>query len=321
MRYIGLIAAILALAVFSCAAETLTVPAEIELVGAEAFCGLRDAERVVVSEGVREIESRAFADSAVSEASLPASLAFIADDAFEGCVGLRVTAPEGSYAFDWAVSHGFAEPTPFVASAGKDFSSFSDARGMVETECRTEWSGTGRVRYVEQFGGARTYVPEYWVSRSDAAGSCTRAAGSMAASYMGIDALPRDAADFSKFQTLVKNLGGAPSTHSACTLETFLRWYDDYARDGTGRVSPVVIYTNYGTSTHAFVVIGRDSSAHDCFYVADSGSSGCVNRVRLGVENGRVYVDEYVRSTGTVDTRYGKEHRIIYFWRYARTGA
>lgn len=321
MKHALLIAVVFALFALSCAAETLTVPSEIVTVGAETFHGLRDADRVVVSEGVKTVESRAFADSAIKEAALPASLTFIADDAFEGCIGLRVTAPEGSYAYEWAVLRGYIERTPFDASADKDFSSFSEARAMADTECKTDWSGAGRIRYVEQFGGSRTYVPEYWVSLSDASGSCTRAAGSMAASYMGIDALPRDAADFTRFQKLVKSLGGEPSTNTSCSVSTFIQWYDEYARDTEGNVSPVVVYTRYGSSTHAFVIIGRDSASHDLFYVADSGSSGCVNRVRLGADNGRLYVDEYVRSTGTVDDRYGKEHEMLYFWRYTKTGA
>lgn len=318
MKYVRLIALLAAFGALSCAAETLTLPADTLLVASEAFCGLQKADRVAIPEGALAVESRAFADSAISEAVLPASLTFIADDAFEGCANLNVIAPEGSYALEWALARGYAETTPFIASAGKDFSSFSEAREMVVTECQPEWSGAGRIRYVEQFGGARTYVPQYWVSRSDASGSCTRAAGSMAASYMGIDALPRDAADFTKFQKLVGSLGGTPSTHNACTLETFLRWYDEYARDTEGRVSPVVIYTRYGTSTHAIVVVGRDAAAHDRFYVADSGSSGCVNRVRLGVEDGRVYVDEYAFSTGKIDARYGRGHEMLYFWRYVK---
>jgi len=299
-------------------AETLVIPGNVDAVEAEAFCGVKDVRLLIVEEGVTRLEARAFASSAIEEIALPETLTYISDDAFEDCDLFIVTAPEGSFAWEWAVRMGYMEKTAFSASGKKDFASFDAARAMVETACTVDWSGAGRVRYVEQFGSACTYVPQYWVSYSDASGSCTRAAGSMAASYMGINALPRAATDFTKFQTYIKNQGCTVSTNTACSLTTFVSWYDAYARDEAGNVSPVVIYTNYGTSKHAFVVIGRDANEHDCFYIADSGSSSYVNRIRLGEEKDKLYIAEYLFSSGKVDTRYGKEHPMIYFWHYEK---
>lgn len=301
------------------AEEPFVIPADVAVIEEEAFMGDTSITSLVVSEGVREIGARAFSGTSVSAAELPASLEFIADDAFQGLNALTVTAPEGSYALSWAQAHGFSESAPFSVSAEKDFSSFADARSMVVTEMTVDWSGTGRVRYVEQFGGARTYVPEYWTSLSDASGSCTRAASSMAVSYMGINALPKSASNVTRFHADMKALGCPQEVSSGGKADRFTAWYDEYARDESGLVSPVVIYTNHQTSTHAFVVIGRDKAEHDCFYVVDSGSSSYVNRVRLGVQNGVLVIREYLYSTQKLDTRYSEAYSVISIWRYRKT--
>lgn len=79
----------------------LTIPAGTTVIETEAFYGDSSIQTVVLPEGVLTIGPRAFADSGVTKVNLPESLTEIADDAFDGCEGLIVTAPEGSYAAQW----------------------------------------------------------------------------------------------------------------------------------------------------------------------------------------------------------------------------
>ena len=84
---------------------TFVLPAALREIGEQAFEGI-SAEVVKVSDTVESIGNRAFAYSSIGQVILPASLVSIADDAFEGC-SMLVFAPEGSYAWNWAVNHGF----------------------------------------------------------------------------------------------------------------------------------------------------------------------------------------------------------------------
>ena len=87
--------------------ETFMLPSELKIIDEQAFSGDASLEKVVVPEGTLEIRSRAFADSSVIEIELPGSLEIIAEDAFEGCGVYSMMAPEGSYAYEWGVEHGF----------------------------------------------------------------------------------------------------------------------------------------------------------------------------------------------------------------------
>ena len=84
---------------------TFVLPAALREIGEQAFEGI-SAEVVKISDTVESIGNRAFAYSSIGQVILPASLVSIADDAFEGC-SMLVFAPEGSYAWNWAVNHGF----------------------------------------------------------------------------------------------------------------------------------------------------------------------------------------------------------------------
>ena len=100
---------ILCMISFLAAAEedTLILPLSLDYIKEAAFSGVA-AEKVVVPEGTKEIHKRAFANSALTEVVLPSSLTYIADDAFEGCPeGLRVSAEENTYAYDWADEKGY----------------------------------------------------------------------------------------------------------------------------------------------------------------------------------------------------------------------
>ena len=116
----------------------LTLPAQLQVIEAEAFYGDSSLGTVVLNAGIREIRSRAFANSSLTSIALPASLTFIADDAFDGPEKVTVTAAEGSYAWDWAIGHGYITDAPVQnAPAGGlravtvNWTPFSGATGYV----------------------------------------------------------------------------------------------------------------------------------------------------------------------------------------------
>lgn len=88
------------------AESTLTLPAGLQIIEAEAFYGVRYAVKAELPEGVTHIESRAFADSSVEEINFPDSIVAIANDAFEGAPLKKVTANKGTVGYDWAEAHG-----------------------------------------------------------------------------------------------------------------------------------------------------------------------------------------------------------------------
>ena len=90
---------------FGAQAEILTLPGDLTIIETEAFYGTTSVDRVVLQDGVREIGSKAFANSTVTEIVLPASLTEIADDAFEGCESITAVAAEGTYAYDYCNAH------------------------------------------------------------------------------------------------------------------------------------------------------------------------------------------------------------------------
>lgn len=87
-------------------AGILCLPAALQVIEEEAFCGDTALEKVIVPEGVTEIQARAFAGSSLTEIVLPASLTTIAEDAFDGCGFFVFTAQEGTYAHEWGMAHG-----------------------------------------------------------------------------------------------------------------------------------------------------------------------------------------------------------------------
>lgn len=93
----------------------LQLPSALKVIEEEAFYGDTSLEKVIVPEGAEKIEGKAFADSSIAEIELPESLEEISDNAFEGVEGLKVSAPEDSYAYGWAVDNGYignVEATP-----------------------------------------------------------------------------------------------------------------------------------------------------------------------------------------------------------------
>ena len=91
----------------SCADDgaVLTIPKGLITISGQAFYGDTSIQKVIVQEGTETIESLAFADSSIREIRLPASLTYIAEDAFTNTSLETVTAPKGSYAYQWAREH------------------------------------------------------------------------------------------------------------------------------------------------------------------------------------------------------------------------
>ena len=106
---------VLLLITIGCAAEagTLHLPWGLETVEEDAFFGDPAISSLTVPEGTRFIYARAFAYSGLREVQLPASLRYIADNAFEGCSQVSVTAIRGTYAYSWALRKGFI-PQPAI---------------------------------------------------------------------------------------------------------------------------------------------------------------------------------------------------------------
>ena len=92
-------------------ADTLYLPENLEIIDEEAFMDDTSLGEVVLPEGLKRIESKAFKGSSLREIVLPSSLRFIADDAFEGPDQVTVTATDGTYAYDWAVDNGYIYDT------------------------------------------------------------------------------------------------------------------------------------------------------------------------------------------------------------------
>ena len=82
-------------------ADTVTLPANLQIIREDAFKNTTSLDRVVIPEGALQIESSAFAYSSVAEVVLPESLEFIAANAFSGCSGLQLIVVRDSYAHWW----------------------------------------------------------------------------------------------------------------------------------------------------------------------------------------------------------------------------
>ena len=95
--------------------KVMKLPAGLKSIQQEAFRGSA-AESIVLPDGCAEIGAKAFADCAtLRRVEIPASVAVIAEDAFEGCSNeLVIVTPKGSAAERFAQAHGisvtYAEP-------------------------------------------------------------------------------------------------------------------------------------------------------------------------------------------------------------------
>lgn len=89
-------------------ADTLQLPENLMTIKREAFLNLQETESIVLPDGVLRIESRAFANSSIAHINLPASIRYIAGDAFSGCGDLIAKVNDGSYAMEYCEKYGIA---------------------------------------------------------------------------------------------------------------------------------------------------------------------------------------------------------------------
>ena len=122
MRILSRISAVLVLLLLltgaaALAEGTLTLPAGLEVIEEEAFYGITAFDQVILPSGVREIHSRAFAGTGITEVTLPDSLTYIADDAFDGPGQVHVTVNPDTYAYRWAAGLGYLLDAPVQANS------------------------------------------------------------------------------------------------------------------------------------------------------------------------------------------------------------
>jgi len=134
----------------------------------------------------------------------------------------------------------------------------------------------GKIRYVAQNPKDSLFVKEYWLSkghdlREKANQKCTRAAFSMALSWLGIDCTPVAMSDllrseelFYTYDQVCEALGNV--TRVEGNLETLWAAYQ------AGEGSPVLLHFVYsGGGMHAVLLVARDEEDPDLFYALTSG--------------------------------------------------
>lgn len=91
------------------------LPASTFYVDDEAFVGNSTIQSVVAPDGLQVIGTRAFADCANLKCiTLPDSVSYIAEDAFENTPDVVIFASAGSYAWQWAEKQGLPHGTPYI---------------------------------------------------------------------------------------------------------------------------------------------------------------------------------------------------------------
>lgn len=88
-------------------ADELILPSDLEIIEDMAFYYDTSLDVVTIQEGTKAIRSKAFAYSGVKVINLPASLSFIAKDAFEGCNISCLNVERNTYAYNWALYYGY----------------------------------------------------------------------------------------------------------------------------------------------------------------------------------------------------------------------
>ena len=89
------------------ASPALIVPLDSPSIPDQTYYGDVTLNTVIIPEGITSIGSLAFADSSVSVLTLPSTLTYIAEDAFQGTNLVTVNTRTGTYARSWARDHGF----------------------------------------------------------------------------------------------------------------------------------------------------------------------------------------------------------------------
>lgn len=99
----------------------LTIPDSVKKIDSGVFIDHKALESVVIPDSVTEIGSKAFANCiSLKKVTVPASVTAIGKDAFLNCPLLAISAPEGSYAEQYAKENGPAKGADGNPSAPED---------------------------------------------------------------------------------------------------------------------------------------------------------------------------------------------------------
>ena len=115
-------------------AATLTLPAGLKEIEAEAFYGDTSLDEVVLPEGLEKIGEKAFANSSIKRIYLPESLSSIGNNAFYGCNSIVGYGPDGTYASHYFMTHSLSFEQEWNASPLQDFS----FKALSNTTCEIE---------------------------------------------------------------------------------------------------------------------------------------------------------------------------------------
>lgn len=152
------------------AADELSLPRELLVIGESAFEKGDALDRVTLKGATESILSRAFADSAIRSINLPRSIQYIAPDAFDGCHQLVATVYKDSYAHAYCEDQGIPYVFPSVQemkSARDDMiqdlcgivSAFTDANDFIPAEAAESAIDAVEARLREEY--ARGTVTDY----------------------------------------------------------------------------------------------------------------------------------------------------------------
>ena len=120
--------------------HTLTLPAGLKTVEAEAFYGDTSLEEVVIPYGAESIGALAFAYSGVKRIHIPDTVTYIADDAFAGLsAAYEICAPQYSYAYEFAINRNIpwidslaVQTEDILTILDDDFWSYEDAELTID---------------------------------------------------------------------------------------------------------------------------------------------------------------------------------------------
>ncbi len=233
-------------------------------------------------------------------------------------------------------SHVLAETTVRVVEKSSLLSlTQAQVRSLVESTVHESWNEAGRYRAMTQgkYGGviipSTTFCYAYWgdLSAKSETGMCNRASASMALSYMGVDIKPKDFIGGSESVEGVDSFlaGYHIKAHRSASpqVSSFEQYYARFLKDaGTGRFSPVILYTKKSGNPHWITVIGQDSSDSSYYWVLDSGT-GNYAQVKFKEDGDKLQIEKYRYkvSEGAAwkeDTRYGETYAMIKIMQYEK---
>ena len=102
--------------------ERVVLPSTLTNVWYNMFAECTALTDVTVPEGVQGIYNWAFSGcTSLTSITLPQSINYIEENAFQNCSNLTIDAPEGSYAYNWALTHGFIEEEAAVLESAHPY--------------------------------------------------------------------------------------------------------------------------------------------------------------------------------------------------------